>query len=93
MLLCSQRADARPPVVAQRGAVGHPARAAVGRGDAGAGLGGLFGGAPDVLAQLQDFIVTRAGGNPLFVEEIVRASSGRGVLVRGRRPLEVHDDV
>ena len=36
----------------------------------------------DAFEQLQAFIVGRAGGNPLFVEEIVRGLLGRNVLVR-----------
>ncbi|MDM0108264.1 adenylate/guanylate cyclase domain-containing protein [Variovorax sp. J22R24] len=41
-------------------------------------------GAPadDDLAPLLDFVAARAGGNPLFVEEIVRSLAGRGLLVR-----------
>ena len=38
--------------------------------------------AGSAFSQLQDFVVARAGGNPLFVEEIVRGLLGRGVLVR-----------
>jgi adenylate cyclase len=43
----------------------------------------LGGPASEVLDQLQAFVVARAGGNPLFVEEIVRSLVGRGLLVRG----------
>jgi adenylate cyclase len=44
---------------------------------------GLFGPVTgSSFSQLQDFIVARAGGNPLFVEEIVRGLLGRSVLVR-----------
>jgi len=44
---------------------------------------GLFG-APQqpAFARLRDLIITRAGGNPLFVEEIVRSLVSGGVLVR-----------
>jgi adenylate cyclase len=46
-------------------------------------VGGLFGPVTgDAFNQLQDFIASRAGGNPLFVEEIVRGLLGRSVLVR-----------
>ena len=46
-------------------------------------VGGLFGQVVgSAFSQLQDFVVARAGGNPLFVEEIVRGLLGRGVLVR-----------
>ena len=34
------------------------------------------------LGQLSDLVANRAGGNPLFVEEIVRSLIGKGVLVR-----------
>jgi adenylate cyclase len=36
----------------------------------------------EIFAKLQEFIATRAGGNPMFVEEIVRTLVSRGVLVR-----------
>jgi adenylate cyclase len=45
-------------------------------------VAGLFGAAVDVPEHLQDFIATRADGNPFFVEEIVRRLVGKGVLVR-----------
>jgi adenylate cyclase len=44
------------------------------------GLFGEVGGDP--LGQIGDIVVSRAGGNPLFVEEIVRMLVARGVLVR-----------
>jgi predicted ATPase/class 3 adenylate cyclase len=43
----------------------------------------MFGPAQDAaLAGLRDVIASRAGGNPLFVEEIVRSLVTSGVLVR-----------
>lgn len=43
----------------------------------------LFGGIDDVaLARVQHFVARRAGGNPLFVEEIIRNLVSTGVLVR-----------
>jgi adenylate cyclase len=36
----------------------------------------------DVLAGVCDLVAARAGGNPLFVEEIVRSLADRGVLAR-----------
>ena len=45
----------------------------------------LLGGAPDAdtaLAALRDTVVARAGGNPLFVEEIVRSLIDAGALQR-----------
>jgi len=38
--------------------------------------------AADGLGAVRDLVIERAGGNPLFVEEIVRSLAGRGVLVR-----------
>lgn len=40
----------------------------------------LFPGSPEVVARVAEFVVARAGGNPLFVEEIVRNLVSRGVL-------------
>src|SRR6185369_215606 len=42
-------------------------------------LGAPAGG---MLAQLEELVASRAGGIPLFVEEIVRSLIGRGLLVR-----------
>jgi adenylate cyclase len=44
------------------------------------GLFGPIGG--DAFVQVQDFIATRSGGNPLFAEEIVRSLLNEGVFVR-----------
>ena len=81
MLLLSHRPDSIPPVVA-RAAQSVIRLAPLSTEDTRTLVSGLFSGAPDVLAQLQDFIATRAGGNPLFVEELVRNLVARGVLVR-----------
>jgi adenylate cyclase len=46
-------------------------------------VAGLFGSsAADVLPHIEEFVVSRAGGNPFFIEEIVRSLVGKGVLVR-----------
>jgi adenylate cyclase len=46
-------------------------------------VGSLFGPvAGNAFVRVQDFIVARAGGNPLFVEEIVRNLVSKGVLIR-----------
>lgn len=46
-------------------------------------VGGLFGRVDDTgFAEVQEFVARRAGGNPLFVEEIVRSLVAKGVLVR-----------
>jgi adenylate cyclase len=46
-------------------------------------VAGLFGAAEfDVINQIQTFVAVRAGGNPLFAEEIVRTLVSTGILVR-----------
>jgi len=46
-------------------------------------LAGLFGASSSVIpAELRARIVTRAGGNPLYVEEVVRGLIADGVLAR-----------
>jgi adenylate cyclase len=43
----------------------------------------LFGGIDDIaLARIQHLVTTRAGGNPLFIEEIVRTLVSTGALIR-----------
>jgi predicted ATPase/class 3 adenylate cyclase len=82
MLLLSHRPDARPPVATRA------AQAAVRLGplppdETRAMVAGLFGHADATLVrQLQDFVAPRAGGNPFFVEELVRSLVDKGVLVR-----------
>ena len=81
MVLLSHRPEARPPQVtraAQTVIRLHP----LSREETRALVGGLFGAAGGQLDRLQDFVATRASGNPLFVEEIVRSLMGKGVLVR-----------
>jgi adenylate cyclase len=81
MVLLSHRPEARTPQVtraAQTVIRLHP----LSREETRALVGGLFGAAGDQLGRLQDFVATRASGNPLFVEEIVRSLMGKGVLVR-----------
>jgi len=82
MVLLSHRPEARPLQVtraAQTVIRVHP----LSRDETRALVDGLFGGATgDQLGELQDFVATRASGNPLFVEEIVRSLVGKGVLVR-----------
>jgi adenylate cyclase len=82
MLLLSHRPDARPPL-AVRAAQSVIRLASLSVADTRALVAGLFG-APvgTALGPLQDFVATRAGGNPFFVEEIVRSLVGKGVLVR-----------
>jgi adenylate cyclase len=81
MLLLSHRPDTRPP---------QPARViptVVRVGPLSADemrtlVAGFFGASGEVPAHLQELIAARAGGNPLFVEEIVRSLVSRGVLVQ-----------
>jgi adenylate cyclase len=81
MLLVSHRPDTRPPVVAR--AAGTVIQVPpLSLDETRAMVAGLFGASIDVLAELQEFVATRAGGNPFFVEEMVRSLVGRGVLVR-----------
>jgi adenylate cyclase len=82
MVLLSHRPEARPPQVtraAQTVIRVHP----LSHDETRALVVGLFGAAGgDQLGPLQDFVATRASGNPLFVEEVVRSLVGKGVLVR-----------
>jgi adenylate cyclase len=82
MVLLSHRPEARPPLVARAAQSVirvHP----LSTDETRSLVGSLFGAAGgDHLGQLQDFVATRAGGNPLFAEEIVRSLVGKGVLVR-----------
>jgi adenylate cyclase len=81
MVLLSHRPEARPLHVARAAQTVirvHP----LSRDETRKLVGGLFGATGDQLGELQDFVATRASGNPLFVEEIVRSLVGKGVLVR-----------
>jgi adenylate cyclase len=81
MLLLSHRPGTRPPLVARAAqSVIHVPPLSL--DETRAMVSGLFGASIDVLEDLQDFAATRAGGNPFFVEEIVRTLVGNGVLVR-----------
>ena len=82
MLLLSHRPDARPPLAA-RVAQSVIRLAPLSADDTRALVAGLFG-APvgDALGKLKDFVATRAGGNPFFVEELLRSLVSKGVLVR-----------
>ena len=52
--------------------------------------GGILGG--ELAAEAADFILERAGGNPLFVEEYVRLLADRDLLRRTPRGIEIDDD-
>ena len=81
MVLLSLRPEARPPALA-RAAQSVIRLGPLSDGEAHALISGLFSGSPDVVANVADFVVARAGGNPLFVEEIVRNLVARGVIRR-----------
>ena len=81
MILLSHRPEARPPVMA-RAARSVIALAPLSRDATRALVGGLIGAGSVRLDELQNFVATRAEGNPLFVEEIVRSLVSKGVLVR-----------
>jgi adenylate cyclase len=82
MLLVLQRPDAR----ALRSARARQAvveLGPLGDADAQALVGHLLGTPADAaLAPVRDWVATRADGNPLFVEEIVRSLARTGLLVR-----------
>lgn len=82
MMVVSQRPDARPLLMAQA-AQTMIRLAPLSPDEIRALLSGLFGSLDEpAFARVRDLIVTRAGGNPLFVEEIVRSLVGTGALVR-----------
>jgi adenylate cyclase len=82
MLLLSHRPDTAAPAVT-RAAQSVIRLAALGHDETRALVAGLFGGVvDDALSQLDEFVATRAGGNPLFTEEIVRNLVAKGALVR-----------
>ena len=82
LLLVSQRPDARP----LRGGRASSSTIELGPladADARALVGHLLGAPADVgINAVRDLVVARAGGNPLFVEEIVRSLASGGTLVR-----------
>ncbi len=82
MVLASHRPDIPPPPV--REAEQTVIRlAALTPEDTGTLVGSLFGDVADEgLASLREFVAARSGGNPLFVEEIVRSLVSTGVTVR-----------
>ena len=82
MVLLSHRPDAHPPVVA-RAAQSVIRLSPLSPDETRALVAGLFGASVgDFAANVQDLVATRAGGNPFFVEEIVRSLVSKGVLVR-----------
>jgi adenylate cyclase len=82
MALLSHRAETRPPLVA-RAAQSIIRLAPLSHDEIHTQVRRLFGRVDgDAFAKVQEFIATRAGGNPMFVEEIVRSLVARGILVR-----------
>ena len=82
MVLLSHRSEARPPLVA-RAAQSVIRLAPLSHDEIHTQVETLFGRVEgDAFAKLQEFIATRAGGNPMFVEEIVRTLVTRGILMR-----------
>jgi adenylate cyclase len=82
MVLLSHRPDARPPLVA-RAAQSVIRLAQLSSEEIHTLVRRLFGRVEgDASAKLPEFIAARAGGNPMFVEEIVRSLVTRGILMR-----------
>ncbi len=81
MVLFSHRPEGRPPSMA-RATQSLIALSPLSREATRALVGGLIGSGGAQLEALRDFVTTRAEGNPLFVEELVRSLVSKGVLVR-----------
>ena len=80
MVVLSHRTETRPPHAA-RAAQSLIRLAALTDGETRAVVSGLFGNEQgDALNELQELVISRAGGNPLFVEEIVRTLLAKGYL-------------
>jgi adenylate cyclase len=82
MVVLSHRSETPPPLVV-RAAQSIVRLAPLTSDETRAVVSALFGHAVgDSVHKLQEFVSSRAGGNPLFVEEIVRALLGKGYLSR-----------
>ena len=80
MVVLSHRTETRPPHAASA-AQSLIRLAALTDGETRAVVSGLFGNEQgDALNELQELVISRAGGNPLFVEEIVRTLLAKGYL-------------
>jgi adenylate cyclase len=84
MMLLSHRPDVRLPAVARATLTVLPVRPLSATETRGL-VAGLFGPSSETLEPVQDLIAARAGGNPFFVEELVRSLVGKGLLVRQPR--------
>ncbi|HEX2887634.1 AAA family ATPase [Vineibacter terrae] len=83
MMVISLRPDAHPPVV-DRAAHTIIRLGPLSPDETQALVSGLFGPVDDAaFDQVRQVIATRAGGNPLFVEEIIRSLVTAGTLIRG----------
>ena len=84
MMVISLRPDARPPQV-DRAAQTIIRLGPLSADETQALVSGLFGSVDDAaFARVRQVIATRAGGNPLFVEEIIRSLMTAGTLIRER---------
>jgi adenylate cyclase len=82
MVLLSHRPEARP-LLAGRAAQTIIRLAPLSAGQIRTLLDGLFGAvAGDAFGEIEELVATRAGGNPMFVEEILRSLVNDGRLVR-----------
>jgi adenylate cyclase len=81
MLLLSHRPDT-PPLAVARATQSVIRVAPLSADEMRMLVSDLFSASPDVVTHVGELVATRAGGNPLFVEEIVRNLVSRGVLVR-----------
>ena len=81
MMLFSHRSEARPPLMARAAQV-IVRLAPLSPSETQTLVGSLFGPVDEsAFAKVLNVIAMRAGGNPLFVEEIVRSLVSNGVLV------------
>jgi adenylate cyclase len=82
MLLVAHRPEASTPAM-PGGEATEIRLATLSLDETGQLVDGLFGSPQQpAFARLRDLILARAGGNPLFIEEIVRSLVSGGVLVR-----------
>jgi adenylate cyclase len=82
MVLASHRPDTPPPPVREAEQIVIRLTALTPE-DTGTLVGSLFGDVADEgFASLRQFVAARSGGNPLFIEEIVRSLVSTGVIVR-----------
>jgi len=91
LLVCAARPellDERGEFLAGRGNASRLELAELGRADAAAVIGGLAGGL-QLPASLENRILAAAGGNPLFVEQVVAALIDGGTIYESGRGWEI----